>query len=157
MHREPSLSLILLKTIHKLFNKSMKPDINLIENSIDPDQLACSQCFPYNMTLWAHHNLSNKEILICIYFLYTCLFFCLELMGAGRTSRTWYFHTPDILVNVYLAISFNICFGCSTEPSHWEGSFEYPQPMFWIRHKKMNFKWNKLHTLISGSDIVLTG
>ena len=26
-----------------------------------------------------------------------------------------------------------ICFGCSKEPSHSDGSFEYPQRMFWLR------------------------
>ena len=25
---------------------------------------------------------------------------------------------------------FNICFGCSKESSHWDGSYEYPQHMF---------------------------
>ena len=36
-------------------------------------------------------------------------------------------------------------FGCSKEPSHPNGSFEYPQHMFWLRNKKNNFL---LHTLI---------
>ena len=31
-----------------------------------------------------------------------------------------------------------MCFGCSKEPSHWDGSFEYPQHMFWLRNKKSN-------------------
>ena len=35
-------------------------------------------------------------------------------------------------------------FGCSKEPSHWEGSFEYPQHMFWMRNKKNSVL---LHTL----------
>ena len=38
-----------------------------------------------------------------------------------------------------------MCFGCSKEPSHRDGSFEYPQHMFWLRNKKINFQ---LHTLI---------
>ena len=29
-----------------------------------------------------------------------------------------------------------MCFGCSKEPSHRGGSFEYPQQMFWLRNKK---------------------
>ena len=40
-----------------------------------------------------------------------------------------------------------MCFGCSKEPSHWEGSFEYPQHMFWLRNKKNNFQicaWSTL-------------
>ena len=42
-----------------------------------------------------------------------------------------------------------MCFGCSKEPSHRDGSFEYPQHMFWLRNKKNNFQ---LHTLIWGPD-----
>ena len=30
-------------------------------------------------------------------------------------------------------------FGCSKEPSHRDGSFEYPQHMFWLRNKKIIF------------------
>ena len=29
-----------------------------------------------------------------------------------------------------------MCFGCSKEPSHGDGSFEYPQHTFWLRNKK---------------------
>ena len=32
-----------------------------------------------------------------------------------------------------------MCFVCSKEPSHGDGSFEYPQHMFWLRNKKINF------------------
>ena len=46
--------------------------------------------------------------------------------------------------NIFLPISFNICFGWSKEPSHWDGSFEYPQHMFWLRNKEIKFS---LHTL----------
>ena len=40
-----------------------------------------------------------------------------------------------------------MCFGCSKEPSHRDGSFEYPQHMFWLRNKKNKFQ---LRTLIWG-------
>ena len=33
----------------------------------------------------------------------------------------------------------NMCFGCSKEPSHWDGSSEYPQHMFWMRNKENIF------------------
>ena len=46
---------------------------------------------------------------------------------------------------IVLTIHLNMCFGCSKEPSHRDGSFEYPQRMFWLRNKKNNFQ---LHTLI---------
>ena len=39
---------------------------------------------------------------------------------------------------IFLPISLNICFGCSKEPSHRDGLFEYPQHMFWLRNKKNN-------------------
>ena len=32
-----------------------------------------------------------------------------------------------------------MCFGCSKEPPYWDGSFEYPQYMFWLRNKKKYF------------------
>ena len=48
------------------------------------------------------------------------------------------------IVNIFLSISLNICFGCSKEPSHWDGAFEHPKHMFWLRNKKNNF-W--LHSL----------
>ena len=31
---------------------------------------------------------------------------------------------------VFLTISANLCFGCSGEASHWDGSFEHPQYRF---------------------------
>ena len=39
---------------------------------------------------------------------------------------------------IFLTISLNMRFGCSKEPSHIDGSFEYPQHMFWLRNKKIN-------------------
>ena len=40
-----------------------------------------------------------------------------------------------------------MCFVCSKESSHGDGSLEYPQYMFWLRDKKNNFQ---LQTLIWG-------
>ena len=47
---------------------------------------------------------------------------------------------------VFLPINLNICFGCSRELAHYDGYFEYPQHMFWLRIKKQNNF--PLHTLI---------
>ena len=47
-----------------------------------------------------------------------------------------------------------MCFGCSKKPSHGDGSFEYPQHMFWLRNKKNNVQ---LRTLIWGPPISLKG
>ena len=46
--------------------------------------------------------------------------------------------TEHKIVNSFLPISLNIWFECSKEPSR-DGSFEYPQHMFWLRNKKINF------------------
>ena len=46
-------------------------------------------------------------------------------------------------VNIFLPIILSICFGCSKELSHGDGSFEYLQHMFWLRNKKKIL----LHTL----------
>ena len=48
---------------------------------------------------------------------------------------------------IFSSIILNMSFGCSKESSHWDGSFEYPQHMFWLRNKKNYFQ---LHTLIWG-------
>ena len=48
-------------------------------------------------------------------------------------------------MNIFSTIRFRICFGCSKEPSHWDGSFEYSQHMFRLRNKKTNF----CHALLS--------
>ena len=50
------------------------------------------------------------------------------------------------IVIIFLPIRLKMCFGCSKEPSHPYGSFEYPQHMFWLRNKKINF----CYTLLSG-------
>ena len=39
------------------------------------------------------------------------------------------------IVIILISISLYMCFGCSKEPSHRDGSFEYPQHMFWLRNK----------------------
>ena len=53
---------------------------------------------------------------------------------------------------IFLSISLNMCFGCPKEPSHPDGSFEYPQHMFWFRNKKNNFQ---LRTLIWGPGVLI--
>ena len=48
------------------------------------------------------------------------------------------------VVMIFLPISLNMCFGCSKEASHLDGSFEYPQHILWLKNKKNKFG---LHTL----------
>ena len=48
------------------------------------------------------------------------------------------FYEPKIVM-IFLPINLNMCFGCSKEPSHGDGSLEYPQHMFWMRNKENKF------------------
>ena len=57
-----------------------------------------------------------------------------------------------------------MCFGCLKEPSHWDGSFEYPQHMFWLRNKKNHLQLRTLiwdlsvtNASIEGSDETVPG
>ena len=46
--------------------------------------------------------------------------------------------------DLIMSQSLKTYFRCSKEPSHWEGSFQYPQHMFWLRNKENNF-WHTLN------------
>ena len=48
------------------------------------------------------------------------------------------FYLRAILI-IFLPINLNMYCGCSKEPSHLDGSSEYPQHMFWMRNKENNF------------------
>ena len=50
-----------------------------------------------------------------------------------------------IIVNISILINLKICFGCSKEPSHRDGSFEDPQHLFWLRNKKIRFSLRTLN------------
>ena len=39
--------------------------------------------------------------------------------------------------NIFLFLNQNICFGCSKEPSQWDGSFEHPKHILKIMGKKI--------------------
>ena len=43
------------------------------------------------------------------------------------------------IINIFLTIIFSVCFGCSIELSHWDGSFEYPQHIFGWEIRKIFF------------------
>ena len=51
---------------------------------------------------------------------------------------------------IFSSISLNMWFGCSKEPSHPDGSFKYPQHMFWLRNKKIKFQ---IVALLSGGPV----
>ena len=59
------------------------------------------------------------------------------------------------IVNIFLPISLNICYGCYKDLSHWDGSFEYPQHTFWLRNKKISFF--DTHSFDFTKFLILTG
>ena len=67
-----------------------------------------------------------------------CIGFVLMWCAVAWSSLLHNFLRGKIAI-INLSISLNMCLGCSKEPSHWKGSFEYPQHMFWLRNKKNNF------------------
>ena len=46
---------------------------------------------------------------------------------------------------IFLSISFCMCFWCSKEPSHRDGSFDHLQHMVGLRNKKNNFLLSTLN------------
>ena len=53
-----------------------------------------------------------------------------------------------------------MCFGYSKEPSHWDGSFEYPQHIFWMRNKENSFPictliWRPMVCTVSPESLLL--
>ena len=61
------------------------------------------------------------------------------------------------IVNILLSISFNISLGCSKEPSHRDGSFEYSQHMFCLRNKNFFFLYALLTKGLSVVQFYLIG
>ena len=48
-----------------------------------------------------------------------------------------------------------MCFGCSKEPSHQDGSFEYPKHMFWLRIRKKSSAYSYLEACCTISHVNL--
>ena len=103
-------------------------------------------------------KLVHRSILVSCFFCSTCFstvglvvqdssHLSLNVHRAGQLSK----NNLRKIVIIFLSISLNLCYGCSKEPSHKDGSFEYPQHMFWLRNKKNNFQ---LHTLILGPYVI---
>ena len=69
--------------------------------------------------------------------LYTQLSCCITVSPESKKKN----HSK--IVNIFLSNSYNIkfCFRCPKEPSRWNGSFEYPQHVFWFRNKKIIIFW----------------
>ena len=57
--------------------------------------------------------------------------------GMKKTSQLYHKFRLTKFLSVKVNIFLPICFGCSKEKSHGDGSFEYPQHMFSLRNKKI--------------------
>ena len=77
--------------------------------------------------------------LICLWLWHFLLMFFLNSLYSGF-SQTMIrkFHQQKNVI-IFLPIILNMCFGFSKEQSHWDGSFEYPQHMFWMRNNENGF------------------
>ena len=60
------------------------------------------------------------------------------------------------IVDIFLSISLNFCFGYSKEPSHLESSFEYPQHMFWLIRNFIFIKIFYLEFLFTPSSLMIS-
>ena len=87
-----------------------------------------------------------KELLKCINICHKVITLCIH-RDIQLSNIVW-----CKIVIIFLSISLNLCFGWSKEPSHRDGSFEYPQHMFWFRNEKTNFL---VRTLIWRPDILM--
>ena len=78
---------------------------------------------------------------ICIVFvLMWCAVAWISLLHRASKAIFWW----RKIAIIYLSFSYNMCFGWTKEPSHWDGSFEHPQHMFWLRNKKNSFQLRAL-------------
>ena len=66
----------------------------------------------------------------------SCRYYCTSIL---YNTGSLYQNFERTIVIVSLSISLSMCFGYSKEPSHGDGSFEYPQHMFILRNNNNNF------------------
>ena len=64
--------------------------------------------------------------------------------------------TQRKIVIIFLPINLNMCFGWSKEPSHWDGSFEHPQHMFWLKIRKLFFNYAVLSRILWQRCVILS-
>ena len=89
-------------------------------------EFSCNNAYLY---YWTHRGCSY-----CVVSLSKTLYPMLST-AKGQLSKN---NLRKIAI-IFFSISLNMCFGCSKEPSHRDGSFEYPQHMFWMGNKDNGF------------------
>ena len=95
-------------------------------------------------SLLVHKGLSRTNLSFPFFPSLALLLFSLSALGLFLKHNVFFIYRWAKIfqrknVNIFLPIILSICFGCSKEPSHWDGSFEHPQHMFWLRNKKIIF------------------
>ena len=85
-----------------------------------------------NYTKWpGKNNDTDKTVRMC-------RLFCGFVFTYALVRISIFFLRKNVII--FLFINFNMYFGRSKEPSHWDGSFEYPQHMFWLTNEKIDFQ-----------------
>ena len=104
-------------------------------------ELQSNSCFSFNkihviLHLWCYnHRYCTKSEILAIINRFHCLYKSLSMYLQDRVPSDTGLdkHTFERkIVNIFLPISFNIYFWCSKELSRLEGSFVYPQHMFFF-------------------------
>ena len=86
----------------------------IINVTVDQDCPKITNCSHYFYAQTCHNQLDNTY---------------------GQVLKIW----GRKIVNIFLPIILNICFGCSKEPSHRDGSFEHQKHIQWLNNKKKSF------------------
>ena len=79
--------------------------------------------------------------------------FAFKIVGE---ALKWPLKGGSRLIEVATTAGLTVCFGCSKEPSHSDGSFEYPQNMFWLRKRKLLFWYALLTKGLIGMHLVIS-
>ena len=96
----------------------------------------CLNIAPLSSSSRMTHFKQNPLLLQETYTVITVLTLNLHHNHTGLYKQNFFQHK---IVNIFLPIIFSIFFRFSKETSHRDGSFEYPQHMFWLRNKKFTF------------------
>ena len=103
--------------------------------------------FLLHKLIWYRPNTPEAIYSLCTFFEFRFTFNIFH-----RVYKWWHSYVNLLCFKIFLPISFNVCFGCSKGPSHWDDSFGYTQHIFWSNNKKLNVF---VCTLTEGLNVVL--